>query len=1578
MKHAITITAALALSLLSMTMQLHAKDDNGHSLTDLWKTFYTARGNDRPKEETAILEKIKKEALAKDLAWDYYDACEEYVSSRCRSNWKLREKAEEDFKKEIEEHGAPVAVLYYRFNYGSDGADNSEFILKYRDRFLKGHNPEFYARDYVVNSEKYSEPLLENLSNDYEYALWALNARAGKEDTQARSYFAGRYPLDAFLDYRTLSRRDATEEEQKAFLDKYSGKAAALLLQEDILDERFTTLKRENAPQDSFRLLDEDCRKFIKSRDSFGSSEKKLAECCTSADALVKALNGRRTGFKLTDGKLELHLRNVEEVTVSIIPGGKKRPATFERKISNTVRSFFVTDTLKVELPALDDGEYTICCKAAGCDDAKDNYSRHTLSIAGRSLGSGSLAAYVADYLSGEPVRMADFVLTDRDGNTVAEARGLHLDGFTELPSNIVSSLSKGCRLQASYRDSGGFLRSSFAVRVSPGSDDGAHIDESALHCNLLTDRSAFNPEETVHFKAIIYQGHYNFRTCGEAVPVRAVLRDPKGNELSSLDLRTDGFGSAAGEFTLPRCENNGLYSIDIYSGDSRLTSRRIRVDDFVLPTFALTWDEDRSEYHPGDTVRVSGKIKSYSGHNLGAADVTYSVSRYGEILDGPLKTGPDGNFTIEFPSSPDDNWQSYRISIKVIDTTGETKEFSRSIYIRRAQKKEEPEEYFFRNLEDKPAAVRVVAGDKPVWAVAELFGEGRKLLEKKLVTFSPEAGRPAETVIGFDYKDSYPDVISLKILYFQNGDCHEHSLTARRSDESWKLPLRFTRFLDTSAPGARYTFSLKTEAGVQCAATIFDKSTETVMGNRWNAIAPNLKPAPNVFYSVSDGSDEAECHLYDDFIGYGKRLSGGSKGMVMMANAAPSLAYARAADDIAVEETVIEEAVAEETPEDGYIRENFANTIAWEPCLRSDKDGNVSFTFTSADKLSTYYVQIFAHDKAMRNAAIRREMVVTLPVKFAVVEPQILHDGDNYVMRATLSNSTSFPVPGIVSVDILNGADSNSSEVINSGIEKIIVPANGTASFEKEIDVRDISHLGIRMTFTPDDKEQGSDGIFVSIPVLKAVQTITEAHSSLLFADEDREALIEGLRGQFVNFPGSEASLREISILDLLKEAVPERVDPKADNAVALTEALYAGMLADSLSGRPFEVNSGILEKILKLQTSEGGFTWFDGMEAAPIVTCLVLERFHKMGIAQGTDAAVKYLDDTYFRKEALPWWRGGISQAHYLYIRSLYPGIEFSAKDISADFRKEFRKSAKAYLVPAKTRGLNGNIFAKTRRVETLSNLISSDEGLRLASKWGIKLAAGARLGKSLSKDIESLSQYAEPHSSGGMYFPNAVMPFRGLLESEAYAHAHLCRLMDGNGHSDIADGVRLWLMVQKETQKWDSDPGYLEALNAVFEGSEKMLATKVIALKGSVTVPFEQVRAAGNGFTIERQYFKDGKQLGEGETLKVGDRITAVYKIHNGENRSFVKLTAPRGAALRPLNQLSGYHWGCWRNVLKDRTEYWYQSYPEEDTEVREEFYVQQAGTFRSGAVEIVCEYADHYRANDAGRPAMRVEK
>jgi len=1704
----------VVLTLTQMILPACAKDDDGHTLTKLWAAYQKAVDADKPKDQADILEKIKTEAARESLAWDYYDACWKYVDARTSSNWKLRDELTAQAHSDIEAFGEPVAVFFDRKGYmNSDEA--LRYVTEHKERLLQTHNPEFYRHDGDASGFVFSPALLPRIANDYEYTLWSL-LRKGKNATvyqTVREYFAGRYPFDAFVEYYLIQQesRDAGEaqKQMEAYVEAHAGQAVAMLGRDYLLSRRRNLLNWNNGSSEEYRQLAQDCQALIAERQKISGEEAAIAKCTSRADGILKELTSQEISLNVSKGVASFQVRNLPSVKVRILDGKRE---VWNATVDNPVKSFYLRDTLSLKLPDLDDKTYTLKC-SGGKAETESQYRKYTLSIATKRDLDG-YGVYVADYLTGEPVKSCDLYLY-HDDKQVDQLTGVQIDGFTYLPESFTKRLDDdhwGYAIQAVARMDG-------RLRATPGHNFNfveretvSDRNPGTQHGMIITDRSAFNPDETVHYKVLLYEGTYEYATRPAGVKLHATLTDPTGKEVGEEDLTTNEFGTAAGAFVLKKGERGGLYRITVTEGKRTVASTQVRADEFVLPTFELTWKPDDRFYLPEDHVTVEGNIRSYSGHNLGTATASYEVEDERlKLAEGKLDLAASGDFSIRFQMPKSDYYNHHVVvTVRVTDATGETLEFHKSVTMSRylplqisvmnkvSGRFESVDRYgggsiigediaqlrfqlgygngqthprlkiqykvlhegkevlsgtapnrevlpidlsrfpsglyeikafatatndkgesfegeasheivkaadtdtaldmdvrcFFKEMPDdgKSIALQVGATTGPTWIVAELYGDGNRLLEKRLVRLGGIRGRDGSLqIIRFERKADYPENLTLKLFWFRDERSYTYSVSSYKPKTAFQLPLRFTRFLDTTAPHHDYSFTLRTEAGTEVAATIFDKSTETIRPNVWSSVTPQLRSLPDVDYRRTLGEDESSA--FENVV-----LAGAAAGRMLMKSAANDMVLEEApVMREMTDEEVVAEGEAEAGQEEVPVRENFANTIAWEPFLRSDKDGVVTFNFTTADKLSTYYVQLFAHDKAFHNATLRQEMVVTLPVKIAVVQPQFLYEGDRYVARVTVSNSKGVPVAGRISVKFLDGKDYRTAPVLADKGAHISVPGGGSADYSYEIVAPKVQNLGLLVSFTADNADYGSDAVFVVMPVSPAVQAITEAHSALLHAGMNREEVLASLRSQFVNVSGAEASLREISILGMLQEAIPEKVLPASENLLDQSEALYANFLIDRLPGSKgsaatAEQRADMVKKILACHNGDGGFGWFAGMDSSPVLTVVLLERLADLGaecpeeLSALLPSAVKYLDNEYFAQQKRPFWCGGLSHSQYLHVRALYPEVRFAPKGAGLKVMREFKKETKGYLVPGTKRGLNGQVFAKARRMKTLRALLASDAGKDLARAWGISLFASGRLSRSLDADIESLLQYAEPHRSGGTYYPNAVMPWRGLLESELYAHALICDLLTDCGHNEVAEGIRLWMMVQKETQQWEDDPAYIQAIGSVLHGTEETLQTKVLALSATTTLPFREIKASGNGFTVERSFTRDGQALADGDVLHVGDKVVATYRIWNEENRSFVRLTAPRPAAFRPVNQLSGrYGWIArpisisgwitfspqgYRSVLADRTEFWFDSYPEEHTTLTEEYFVTQEGTFQCPVPVIESLYAPHYRANGDG--------
>ena len=1220
----------------------------------------------------------------------------------------------------------------------------------------------------------------------------------------------------------------------------------------------------------------------------------------------------------------------------------------------------------------------------------------------------------------------------------------------------------------------------------------------------------------------------------------------------------------------------------------------------------AQDWSDVRTVSGPEALVRFS--ITNPEGKPV-ALPVSYTlVDPEGRVsASGSGKTGE--TVTLELPSA---GAYSLKMDVKAVGRSGRTISASRQTRLLRfddsASTLDAPFEHVFslvgpcRNGSLRPGEdihLKVGAGDGPVWMLVELFGDRKQLLEKRLVFLEGVSGKEGSVAdVMFDCRDEYPEGLFLNVFYFRKGRSFSYSKTFVREREMPALPLSFSRFVDRTLPGARYGISLSTDPDAEVVAAVFDKSSETFGANVWNRSFKPVREVASVsvrsgcgFFSGENLPLGYDSMTEDVAIVYGK--PSGRPLVATKSSVAMNDLVASAPD---VVDSVVEESSAVFDDDasgsaTGPVRSDFSTSLAFEPFLRPDSDGNISFDFETSDRLSTFVVQVYAHDKSMRDTLVRKEFVVSLPVRLSVVQPDYLYRGDRLTLHAALNSLSGKPVDGTVTLSLFSSGDYRDSRPFRTYSKKVTVPAGAALPLSFDLKPADGDSLGILLSFAGNGAETGeafSDCVFVTVPVKEDCQVITESHSAVLLPGADRDVVLKQLRERFTGISSYGAEYSETDIRAMLLDALPGKVDPERKDVLSVTEAIYVRKVAASLGADVSgECTDGELMNMLaSCRNADGGFGWFPGMKSSPALTAAVLERYSRLcrlglaagrseltagrsdsvpcgfdagsagsdsvsggsgltaggsdsapggfdsgsagsdsvsagsdSVSGGSDSApggfdsgsagsdsvsggsepapggfdpapsVRYLDNTQFLHGcAMPFWSGLLSWEQYMHVRSLYPEIGFDVSSETAsgmmavkDNLKEFKTFASRYLTPTARdgRGLQGMILQKARRIATLLNLASSREGKALASAWGITFGTGAKLRKSLEADVLSLVEYAVSHPSGGWYYPDAVMPQRGLLENELYAHTILCDIFDDEyvrtvtpsaglptlsaglpTPSALADGIRLWIMLQKETQDWDTDPAFVDAVGVVLRGGDSVLGTRVVSLTKTYRSEISGIKAAGNGFSIERRFYReipatsatsgpevasgaassaslasggsvssaslaggetafgpavtdgtstassisgggrsaspDGRireEISEGAELAVGDKIIAEYRISSDENRSFVRLSAPREASFRPVDQLSrNYGWWLgiirldgsfsitpqgYRNVKSDRTEYYFDVYPEDKTVIREEFFVTQEGTFKAPVVTIESLYAPHYRANDGFRSSVRTK-
>lgn len=209
----------------------------------------------------------------------------------------------------------------------------------------------------------------------------------------------------------------------------------------------------------------------------------------------------------------------------------------------------------------------------------------------------------------------------------------------------------------------------------------------------LYTDRSIYRPGQTVHAAAIVYKRISDEHTRALAnETLTLTLRDANYRVVASKEVRTDDYGTASTDFVLPSSGLTGIFTLRTDFGNNGYQS--FSVEEYKRPTFRITFDEVKEKYRSGDTVKVSGYVKSFAGVPVQGAKVRYTVVRkpaiwwrYRLAKDGDvtiaqdtLLTDAQGRFVVPAPMMMPDLYEhdvaryySFVVNVDVTDVGGES-----------------------------------------------------------------------------------------------------------------------------------------------------------------------------------------------------------------------------------------------------------------------------------------------------------------------------------------------------------------------------------------------------------------------------------------------------------------------------------------------------------------------------------------------------------------------------------------------------------------------------------------------------------------------------------------------------------------------------------------------------------------------------------------------------------------------------------------------------------------------------------------------------------------------------------------
>ncbi len=240
--------------------------------------------------------------------------------------------------------------------------------------------------------------------------------------------------------------------------------------------------------------------------------------------------------------------------------------------------------------------------------------------------------------------------------------------------------------------------------------DYGIDKSKNQESAQVFLDRKIYRPGQIIYFKVIatgINVETQKVKTL-EKVPLNITLNDANGEELQTLKLTTNEFGSVNGSFTLPKNKLNGNFNIEVDNDDDNSGYHisgytDFNVEEYKRPKFEVTFDPIKDEYKYGQTIELKGKAMMFSGVPLSNSTVNYEIKKQNirwryfwwyprendneNSILGDIKTNEKGEFIIKIELKKDETLEgiqidNYVINASVTDINGETQSANTNVKV--------------------------------------------------------------------------------------------------------------------------------------------------------------------------------------------------------------------------------------------------------------------------------------------------------------------------------------------------------------------------------------------------------------------------------------------------------------------------------------------------------------------------------------------------------------------------------------------------------------------------------------------------------------------------------------------------------------------------------------------------------------------------------------------------------------------------------------------------------------------------------------------------------------------------------
>ena len=570
----------------------------------------------------------------------------------------------------------------------------------------------------------------------------------------------------------------------------------------------------------------------------------------------------------------------------------------------------------------------------------------------------------------------------------------------------------------------------------------------------------------------------------------------------------------------------------------------------------------------------------------------------------------------------------------------------------------------------------------------------------------------------------------------------------------------------------------------------------------------------------------------------------------------------------------------------DVQIRTNLQETAFFFPQLRTDENGNVSFSFTTPEALTKWKLQLVAHTKNLESALSTLETVTQKELMVTPNAPRFLREGDEISFSTKIANLTDKNLSGSAKLELVNALNgleitpqllvSNASQ---SSEQSFAVDASGNTQVSWRFKVPEgIQAIQYKVMAKAGDFSDGEQNV---LPVLTNRMLVTETVPMWVRSNQSKTFVLDKLKANTSTTLKNHKLTLEITSNPAwyALQALPYLMEYPYD----CNEQIFSRFYANSLAAHIANVNPRIKEVFNLWANSDALLSNLEKNEELKSILIqetpwlrdaqseteqkkriALLFNMNKMNNEQAM--ALNKLKSNQMSSGAWAWFLGGranrfITQ-HIItglgHLKKLNVSVTDSATNqmvkkaityLDAEFVEEYERMKKQtkniqedHLSQTQIHYLYMRSFFKdipsSKKVEEISAYYKSQAQKYwtkkdLYSKGLLALVLHRMEDKNTSNNIiQSLKENSITSDELGMYWKENTASwywYQAPIETQALLIEVFSEIQND---TQTVDNLKVWLLKNKQTSQWKTTKATTEAIYALLlQGNNWLSVTEAV---------------------------------------------------------------------------------------------------------------------------------------------------